>query len=239
MKILFAVICVVVMGITPFFVKAQMNGPCAKSMTLKMTGATGYVAIGLLGVYLSGDGFSTFDKVMLGALIASWLGDLFLHSTKMWSIVIGFLGFLSAHFFFIAAYCTELKALNPEQGFFVPWQIVAVIVLVVLFLVFSARSGFSFSGIIKVGIVFYGAVITTMMCKAVQLGYTSVSTGTENGVIIAVVAIVGALLFCMSDFTISILMFVDGAKKNIPLKMFNMLTYFAAELLLASLTWLI
>lgn len=236
MKILFAVICVVVMGITPLFVKAQMNGPCAKSMLLKMTGATGYVAIGLLGVYLSGDGFSTFDKVILGALIASWLGDLFLHSTKMWSIVIGFLGFLSAHFFFIASYSTELAVLNPEKGFFVPWQIAAVLVLVVLFLVFSARSGFSFSGIIKVGIIFYGAVITTMMCKAVQLGYTSVAAGAENGVIIAVAAIVGALLFCMSDFTISILMFVDGAKKNIPLKMFNMLTYFAAELLLASLT---
>ena len=239
MKILFAVICVVVMGITPFFVKAQMNGPCAKSMTLKMTGATGYVAIGLLGVYLSGEGFSVFDKVLLGALIASWIGDLFLHSEKMWSIVIGFFGFLSAHFFFIASYSAELSVLNPEKGFFVPWQIAAVIAVVVLFIVFSEKKGFSFSGIIKVGIVFYGAIITTMMCKAIQLGYTSVSNGAENGVIVAVVAIIGALLFCMSDFSISILMFVDGAKKNIPLKMFNMLTYFAAELLLASLTWLI
>lgn len=236
MKILFAVICLVVMGITPFFVKAQMNGPCAKSMLCKMTGATGYVAIGLLGVYISGDGFSVFDMVLLGALIASWIGDLFLHSEKMWSIVIGFLGFLSAHFFFIAAYSTEISALLPGQSFIVPWQIAAVLVLVVLFLVFSAKSGFSFSGIIKVGIVFYGAVITTMMCKAIQLGYTAVAAGLENAVLVAVIAISGALLFCMSDFLISILMFVDGAKKNIPLKMFNMFTYFAAELLLASLT---
>jgi len=239
MKILFAVICLVVMSITPFFVKAQMNGPCARSMLLKMTGATGYVAIGLLGVRLSGDGFSVFDMVLLGALIASWIGDLFLHSTKMWSIVVGFFGFLSAHFFFIAAYSTEIAVLNPGQSFFVPWQIAVVLVLVVLFLVFSARSGFSFSGIIKVGIVFYGAVITTMMCKAIQLGYSVISAGVENAVVTAVVSIAGAILFCMSDFSISILMFVDGAKKNIPLKMFNMFTYFAAELLLASLTLLI
>lgn len=235
-KILFAVICAVAMGITPFFVKAQKNGPCAKSMLLKMTGATGYVAIGLLGVYISGDGFSVFDKVMLGALIASWLGDLFLHSTKMWSIVIGFFGFLSAHFFFIAAYSTEISALLPEQSFFVPWQIAAVIIIDALFLFFTVKKGFNFKGIIKVGILVYGAVITTMMCKAVQLGYTVISAGLENAVITAVVAIIGALLFCMSDFSISILMFVEGQKQNYPLKMFNMLTYFAAELLLASLT---
>ena len=236
MKILFAVICVVTMAITPFFVKAQKNGPCAKSMLIKMTGATGYVAIGLLGVYMSGEGFSLFDKVILGALIASWIGDLFLHSTKMWSIVIGFLGFLSAHFFFIAAYCTELSVLNPEQGFFVPWQIAVVLTLDCLFLFFSVKRGFTFKGIIKAGILFYGAVITTMMCKAVQLGYTAVASDVEHAVLIAVVAIVGALNFCLSDFTISILMFVDGAKKNLSLKMFNMFTYFAAELLLASLT---
>ncbi len=236
MKILFAVICVVVMAMAPCFVKAQLNGPCKKSMFFKMTGATGYVAIGLLGVYISADGFSVFDKVMLCALLLSWIGDLFLHSTKMWSIVIGFFGFLSAHFFFIAAYCTEISVLDAEQGFFVPWQIAVVLIVSILFLVFSAKKGFTFKGVIKVAILVYCAVITTMLCKAIQLGCTAVSAGLENAVFVLLVAIVGAVCFVLSDFSISILMFVAGQKKNYSLKMFNMLTYFAAELLLASLT---
>ncbi len=239
MKVLFAAICVVVMAITPFYVKAQKNGPCITSMILKMTAATGYVALGLLGVYLSGTGFSTFDKIMLGALIASWIGDLLLHTKSKACVVLGFLGFLSAHFFFISAYSTEISVLIPEQGFFVLWQIAAVLALDVLFLYFSFKKGFSFKGIIKVGILVYGAVITTMLCKAIQLGYTSIAGGVENAVVTAVVAISGALLFCMSDFSISILMFVEKHKKNYNLKMFNMLTYFAAELLLASLMWLV
>ena len=239
MKILFAAVCAVVMAITPFYVKAQRNGPCRTSMILKMTAATGYVAAGLLGVYISGTGFSAFDKVMLGALIASWIGDLFLHIKSKVCVVIGFLGFLSAHFFFIAAYYREISALLPEQSFFVLWQVLVVLALDVSFLVFTAKKGYNFKGIIKVGILIYGAVITTMFCKAIELGWTGISAGVENAAVTAVVAISGALLFCMSDFSISILMFIPKHKKNLRLKMFNMLTYFAAELLLASLMGLI
>ena len=78
-----------------------------------------------------------------------------------------------------------------------------------------------------------------MLCKAAVLGITAVQTGAAHGAFVLVCALAGALLFVASDFTISILMFNEKHKKNYPLKMFNIVTYFAAELLLALLIALV
>lgn len=235
LNVLYALICVAVMGLTPLFVKSQKDGACPKSLLIKMVCATGYIAVGVLACVINGE-ITVFAKIMLGALIASWIGDLFLH---LWFskafYVIGFLGFLSAHFFFIAAYHEQITVLDPEQAFLGLWQILVMLVLVGLFLVLTSKSDFELKGIIKVGIIIYGMVIVTMMCKAISLAVTSISVGVENACWVAVLSIVGAVCFVASDFTISLLMFSKKHKKNIPLKMFNMLTYFAAELLLASL----
>lgn len=236
LKIVMFVLAADVMVLSPMFVKAQKNGPCKKSLLLKMTAATGYFIMGLLGIAASGT-FTKFDKIMLVALALSWIGDLFLH---LWQHdvyhAIGFLGFFSAHFFFIWAYVTGINAMQPGTPFFDLPSIIFVAVFDVCFIIFAVVTKMNLKGIIALPIILYATVITTMLAKAVRLGITAVSTAYPHGAFILVFAAVGALLFVMSDFSISVLMFNEKQKTNYKLKMFNIVTYFAAELLLAALT---
>ena len=108
--ILFCAVFVGVNALNPVYVKAQRNGACPKSLLLKMLCATGYLVTCVLAM-LIGNNFTKFSWLILLALGLSWIGDLFLH---LWQHKvfhgIGFLGFLSAHFIFIWAYLTEIKA---------------------------------------------------------------------------------------------------------------------------------
>ncbi len=240
LKILAAVIAAGVIAITYPYVAAQRNGACPKSWFLKMVGATGYVAVGVLCVIMTGE-FSEFDKAMMLALVLSWLGDLFLH---MWFHVIwtalGFLCFLSSHIFFIRAYITGISSMTvyyPEKPLFSIPEIIIILTLTSLFLVCIIKSGMNLHGFMKLPIMIYGAVILTMLCKATILGIEAVQYGITP--LVAVCSIAGALNFVASDFSISFLMFDRRQKKNFKLKLFNMYTYFIAEILLASLIYFI
>lgn len=234
-KILYAVICAAVMVTSYFFVKSQYGGACWRSLSLKMLAATGYFAIGMLAARISGNN-SPFVFIMYGALLCSWIGDLFLHlwQTKIFS-GIGFLGFLTAHFFFIAAYMSAIRVYAPDAKFFSVPEIIAVVLFDVFFIIFSRAIGTEIKGILIVPIVMYATVITTMLCKACVMGIGMVKAGAPHAGFAAALAISGAVLFVASDFTIAILMFNKKYKKSHPLKMFNIITYFAAELALASL----
>lgn len=233
--IIIAAISVVVLALTPPYVMEQKDGANSKSLTLKMICACGYIAVGAIGIIKNNSENELFTKLMLGALIASWAGDLFLHLWKpKWIGAIGFLGFLSAHFFFIAAFYTEIKAINPDAQFFSVWEIIFILCFDCFFILFSIKTDMKLKGLMRIPIFIYATVITTMLCKAVEFGITAYRSGMATPVILAFTAI-GAVCFVASDFTISILMFNPKHKKNIPLKMFNMITYFVAELLLAGI----
>ena len=234
-RILFVLLFIAVNAINVFFVKAQVNGPTKKSLALKMAGATGYMLTGLLAMQIGKNG-SRFAWLILLGLFLCWIGDLFLHLWQHKLLpVIGFLGFLSAHFVFIAAYLTEIGLLAPDRGFFSVPEAVGVAAFCAGFLVFSAKIGTNLKGAIKIPILVYAAVITTMLCKACVMGAAYAASGARYGAAAAAVAIAGAALFVASDFSIAILMFNEKYKKNYPLKMFNMVTYFLAVLLLSAL----
>ena len=87
--------------------------------------------------------------------------------------------------------------------------------------------------ILKLGVMAYSAILCVMLLKATSLGINFALSGGKYGILAAVVLSLGALLFMLSDGTIGILMF-GGQKKNKPLKVFNIVTYFAGQMLLAS-----
>lgn len=234
LKILFVAVFIAVNALNPFFVRAQVNGACPKSLALKMICATGYVAEGALAMVLVSN-TSKYAWLIMGALFCSWIGDLFLH---LWQSrifpAIGFLGFLSAHFFFIAAFYGSIKSTMPELGVITVYEIIGIVVFDVFFLVFSKKIGTEIKGILKLPILVYASVILTMLLKAVIMGAGLVKTQTAFAVPLLVIAGFGALNFVVSDFLIAILLFNERLKKNYALKMVNMVTYFIAELLLAS-----
>lgn len=235
LKIIYAIICIAVMVLSVFFVRAQYNGACPKSLALKMTAATGYMLTGILAMIIAGN-HSKFTYIMFGALAFSWIGDLFLHLWQHISLhAIGFLGFLTSHFFFIAAYLSAIKSFAPDRSFFSVPEIIVVIAFDIFFLVFSKLIGTKIKGVLNIPILLYATVITTMLCKATVMGITMVRAGAQYGTAAAILATVGAALFVASDFSIAILMFNKKYKTSHPLKMFNIVTYFAAELALSSL----
>ena len=236
---LFIAVFVGVNALNPVYVKAQRNGPNYKTLALKMTCATGYIVTCVLSM-LIGNNFSKFALLILLALGLSWIGDLFLHlwQTKVFP-AIGFLGFLSAHFVFIAAYWTKIKELSPDRAFFTVPEIAAVAAFCVFFILFSLKIGTNLKSVLVVPVLIYCTVITTMLCKAAVMGVLYAKAGLPHGSLAATTAILGAALFVASDFSIAILLFNEKHKKNYPLKMFNMVTYFMAVLLLSALPMLI
>ncbi len=240
LKLLTVLIAVGTVAITYPYVKAQKDGACPKSLLLKMIGATGYMAVGALCVVITGE-CSEFDKAMLLALLLSWLGDLFLH---LWfhfaCTAVGFVCFLASHILFIRAYITGISSLTvsvPEKFFYSLPEIILIVILVGLFIYLIEKSEMNLHGFMKIPIIIYGIVILTMLCKATILGIEAVKAGITP--LAAVCGITGALNFVASDFSISILMFDRRQKKNFKLKLFNMYTYFIAEVLLASLIYFI
>lgn len=235
-KIIAVVISVLVMFITPFYVKAQKNGACFKSFRLKMIAATGYLSVGVIAQLFLAEK-TAFSILLLTALCFSWIGDFFLHlwQRKIYK-VIGFLGFLTSHFFFISAYVTGINTFSPNEAFFSLPEIIIVVLFDAVFLLTSFLLKSNLKKSIIIPVIIYASVIMTMLCKAVRLGIAVFESPVSQTPVLALVcACLGASLFVASDFTIAFLMFNDRFKKNYKLKMFNMITYFSAELLLSYL----
>ena len=125
----------------------------------------------------------------------------------------------------------------PEKPFYNVGEIIAIVLFVALFIFCMIKSKMNLKGLMKLPIIIYGIVIMTMLCKASVLGIEAVKAGITP--LCAVCAIAGAVCFVLSDFSISFLMFDKKQKKNFGLKLFNMYTYFAAEILLAALIYFI
>ncbi len=226
--LLFALQCV----FTPWFLKASWPNRSNKSLLLKMVAASLFVLTGVVSVFISCN-FSQFAFTMLAGLFFGWIGDFFLHSSGQKFFIIGFTSFLVGHIFYIAAYLNALKTFEGYSHFNVP-EIIVGVVLVIAALISAKKFNMQFSmKALKYAIAFYTVILITMFLKASALGINYMLSGGSCGVLAAFVLTLGSLLFVASDATIGVLMF-GGQKSNRPLKIFNIVTYFVGQMLLAS-----
>lgn len=233
LKILFGICVVASIILTPFYLEAQKNKGI-KSLTLKMFDSTCFLSAGVLAVFIA-DNRTPFAKYMLIALALSWVGDFLLHVIKPKVLnAVGFVSFMAAHVFYIIAYNNAAQTIEPGRAFLQPWGIAIPIVCIAVYTVITAKK-MQFEKWALAASVSYGIVILLMFAKAADLAVLGLQSGTENAVISAVLLFTGAALFVASDLTISFLLFDERYKKNYPLKIFNIATYFAGQLLLASL----
>lgn len=232
-KITFAFCILASIVLTPLFLEAQKNKG-VKSLTLKMLDSTCFMGVGLLSVYLTNN-HSDFAKFMLIGLAFSWVGDFLLHLLRPKLLnAFGFMSFMVAHVFYIIAYNTAAQSMAPDRSFLQLWGYAIPVVFMLFYTVFIVKKmQFSKSGL--AASILYGCFLLLMLAKAIDLAVLCLHNGIENAVAAAVLLILGATLFVASDLTISILMFDKRHKKNHPLKIFNIVTYYAGQLLLASL----
>lgn len=232
-KILFVLTIALEFVFVPWFLKAMWPKKNKKSLALKMVCATLFVSTGLLAITISGN-TSEFARLVLAGLFFGWLGDFFLHvNEKKLSFLIGLLSFLGGHMFYIAAYFSATREYFADIPLLVPAEIAAFIVI------FGAGVAFAVVRKMRMGpatvpIALYAATITLMLVKASSLGFRLLADGSvEYAGLICTMLVLGALQFLISDVLLAVLLF-DGQKKNYKMKIVNIVTYFSAQLLLAS-----
>ena len=227
--------CLVVEAIcTPWYLKALWPEKCTKSLILKMICSTMFVSIGVLSMFIA-DNFSSYAITMVVGLVFGWIGDYFLHAKPSNAyFVTGFISFLVGHIFYIVAYVKALPKLFPDYKMFnISELLIGGTILVVAFIVMKVIKMKMTPKIVGVGIWIYFIILTFMFTKATALGYHQWQSGVEGGILPFLVLTLGSFFFVLSDASLGVIMF-GGQKKNYPLKIFNIITYFWGQIMLAS-----
>ena len=229
--VLFALCCVLECVFTPLFLKAQWPQKTRKSLILKMTCSTLFVAVGVLSVFLAGN-TTRYAVLMLVALCFGWAGDYFLHAKPTNAYFIsGAAGFLVGHVLFIVAYLHALKGYGAER-FLSVWHVIGAVAVLGTAIAIAVKMRIKFTpAALKYGILVYAIILTFMFLKATELGCRAFSA--SGNVLPLLVLSFGSLFFLLSDSSLGVILFC-GQKENRPLKVFNIVTYFAGQILLAS-----
>lgn len=230
-KILLVFAIVLEFVFVPLFLKAMWPKKTRKSLALKMVCTALFVSIGFLAVQIAGN-TSGFAFLMILGLILGASGDFFLHvSGKPASLIAGSISFLAGHVVYICAFRWVMMKYIPEVSFISPIEIVVIAFIYAGFIGYSFYKRIDF-GAMLVPVVFYAAVLITTFVKASSLGIRLVTASLPNAVLMSVLLIGGALLFFISDTLWGNINF-NGQKKNRPMKNINIITYYAAQVLLA------
>ncbi|MBS7359033.1 MAG: hypothetical protein KIG53_00345 [Oscillospiraceae bacterium] len=232
LKVLFVICIAAEMFFVPIHFKYAWPYGCKTSLIYKMLSSTMFVSIGVLSMLIAGN-FSSYAVFMVIGLVCGWFGDYFLHG-KMTNtfFVIGFLFFLANHIMYINAFMRASNALIPGFNKYNTPEVIAVIAMVVFAVAVGILSKMEFSPkFFAIGVLVYAFIISIMAVRAVSLGYNIYIGGAEHGLFTFVSLTLGAIGFVLSDSTLAIIMFCH--KRTKPLKLFNLLTYFWGQILLA------
>ncbi len=232
--ILFAVCIVLEIIFTPLFLNAQWPGMCLKSLIYKMICSTAFVSIGVLSMLIAGN-TSTYAIMMLVGLVFGWLGDYFLHAKPTNTYFgLGLVSFMVGHIVYIACYIRTLPVISPDYNMFNFVEIITAVLLLTGAVVLAIKFKVAFSTkLLQFGVILYTIVLVVMFIKATSLGVNYCLTGASDGILAVIVLALGSLCFVLSDGSLGIILF-GGQKKNKPLKVFNIVTYFAGQAMLAS-----
>ena len=234
-KILFALVILAEFYTVPMFLKYYWPKKCKQSLMYKMISATLFVLCGVLAMKISGNNTS-YASLMVWGLVFGWLGDLLLHSLKDKTIhfVLGVVAFLLGHVFYIAAFHHALKTLNPEARLYTWYEfLILVVVMFFVCLYVAAKKYYQKKGPMVIGLLAYGAFLVAMVIKACLYLYAEWDYGISDYMVPAIFTVgIGSLFFLFSDASLGLILMDDEVKR--PMRIFNIITYFIAQILLAA-----
>lgn len=219
---------------TPWYLKALWPTKCFKSLCLKMVCSCMFFSIGILSLFIAKN-TSAYAVTMMVGLGFGWIGDYFLHAKPTNTyFVIGFTSFMIGHIVYVTAYIRALCTFNGYNMFNLTEIGIGAAILIICFALAFAVLKVKFDPkVMKYASVLYGAILVTMFLKATALGLQVYHSGAENGIFAALTLFFGSLFFLLSDTSLGVILF-GGQRKNYPLKIFNIVTYFWGQVLLAS-----
>lgn len=217
----------------PLFLKYSWPKKCIKSLKIKTVASALFILAGILSVFIAGR-FTVYAKLIIVGLVFGMLGDILLHipTDKMIVFGGGLFAFLIGHIFYISAYKQALNFYTPKAKVFDWRAVVAILVIVLSCVIYAVLSDMKL-GVATIPVIMYAITISIMLVTAFQLGIRVFYEGFEGDTAIILTVSVGSLLFMLSDATLALLLF-GGKGKNRPLKIFNIATYYAGQVLIAS-----
>ena len=215
----------------PLYLKKMWPTKNWGSLGCKMVCATAYLA--LAAVITANVGTNEYSALMLGGFAFSWLGDFTLHIPKPSKVFfgIGTAFFATAHVFFCFAYIGAQRRLFPEIPVFYWWEFALTAALVAVYFIACLIRKVPF-GILAVPMVPYGFFVTMMMLKSTSLAVRLLYSQGVEAVIPAVLLLLGGSMFIQSDGSLALIT-VDTRYKKFKLKVYNIITYFGAQVCLA------
>jgi len=205
-----------------------------KSLGLKMICAGAFVLMAISAAQING-GFTKYTVFMIFGAFFGFLGDYFLHAKgSLKYFITGLSSFLIGHIMYAAAFSVILLRDFLNYSFFGSQEILLYAVILVGIPVALRKFKMKFKPkALIIAILLYAVVIAFMSVKAFTLALYCFSFGYEFRVFIMIFLILGSLCFLISDLTLAIILF--GGKKGLyNLKIFNIVMYFAAQMMLAS-----
>lgn len=239
LKVLFVLAAGLEFVFVPLFLKYSWPDKCWKSFGYKMVCSALFFADGLLAVAISKND-SPFAKMIILGLLFGWIGDLFLHliTDKFVYFAIGGLAFLIGHIFYIIGFQKAVNKTYPDAAALAWYEILAVVMIIGVVIAFVLIKKIKVDFKVIAAMV-YGVVISTMLVKAFRFCIGELVYGMNEHIVpVFLTVALGALLFVLSDGSLGLLIF-GGQGGNKHLKWFNIGTYFAAQILLASSIFLI
>lgn len=236
LKILF-IICVVLEAImVPVFLKFYYLERNKTTFTLKTICSVLFCVCGVLAVKIS-DNNTLYATYMLWGLFLGAIGDVLLHSLtkKIYPFVIGVVSFFVGHIFYIMAFQKAIFKTYPGSHFF-EWHeflAVGVVEMIILVYVLTRKDKKLKAHLIALAAI-YGAMLMAMLAKATRFVAGEFVYGiNENMAMVAITVFLGALLFFVSDVSLIVILKSETPIKRW-LRIFNIVTYYAAQVLLAS-----
>ena len=216
----------------PLYLKRMWPTKNWHSLGYKMVCATAYLLIALITAVQT-DISGKYAVLMLMGFVCSWFGDLMLHIPKPTKVFFlsGMLFFGMAHVFYCMAYLKIQRVLFPQSPDFFRQEIAAAVAMTAAFLVAAYSKKIRF-GEMAVPLAVYGCFVSMMTIKSTELGISLLSGGDTTDILPAVLLMLGGILFALSDGSLGLITF-DTRYKKFKLKIFNTVTYFAAQVFLA------
>lgn len=205
-----------------------------KSLKLKMICSGLFVLSSLCATEIAG-GFTEYALFMVLGALFGFLGDYFLHAKgTVKYFITGLSSFLIGHIMYLIAFSTILFKRCSNYSLFSIRRAVVYISLFLIMFIFAYKHKERFKKkVLFIAVSLYAVIIVFMLGKASALGFNYIKNSFEYGAAVFALLVVGALLFVMSDLTLTLLLF-GGKKHNYSLKKFNIATYFSAQILLSS-----
>ncbi len=216
----------------PLYLKKMWPTKNWYSLGYKMICASAYVILSAVITNAAG-GINSYSLPMIIGFAASWFGDLMLHIPKPTKVFfgLGMVFFAVAHIFYCLAYIGVQRTFFPQVKTVSLQEISAAVIIIAVFLMVCLIKKVSF-GSMLIPCAVYGIFVSMMMIKSSLLSIRLLTEGISGMAVPAVLLLVGGISFFLSDGSLALISF-DTRYKKFRLKVFNIVTYFGAQICLA------